>query len=302
MLSYSLIFFLYQQILFNIGTLCDFFEVNFSHESESSIIDIAQACIASDLERPQRAFSSLRFKHSTHFNKTSSRDQNDCKNRGILIKSTMSTNKNPQQGGPLFKMVSYDIRYLIYRDFIPVGSTIHLTVGVETACLTTAEDQVSSSILNLLRTCRQIDQEVSHLLYQTNTFLLVPGEINIRKMSPFPHSNQRLFLKHLRKSTLANLKCLEIHLTGSLSDGYIDSIGWEFTCIKNIKMSFTATPKQFGPNCALFMLRALELCKKLSEVRPRAWEEIQWDGQGGKGMLGMLTKMLEVGWEIGGQQ
>lgn len=84
--------------------------------------------------------------------------------------------------------------------------------------------------LALLSMCRQINDEVVHMLYGTNTFLQSPGCINYHKRLRLTHANSELWISQLRLSIQLRFKKLQLflgvlllyHLVDRLMAGLID--------------------------------------------------------------------------------
>lgn len=118
----------------------------------------------------------------------------------------------------------YDVRRLIYDFFYPVGKHIHLTSGPVTEYLIRRKIIVepksyrfSNAGGQLLRVCRQINEEASMLIYGKNTFFLIPNE----SLALQPLRISSLWLYHLRKPTRQMIKKLDIHIDLPFSRSYI---------------------------------------------------------------------------------
>ena len=92
----------------------------------------------------------------------------------------------------------YDIRRIIYDSHYPVGKYVHLTFGETTRSLHPGMEEptryrIDPDGVNLMRVCRQVNDEVSAMIYGKNTFFMVPGEhlaiswLNLRDSTSWLH-------------------------------------------------------------------------------------------------------------------
>ena len=117
-----------------------------------------------------------------------------------------------------------EIRRLIYESFYPVAKHIKLTSGPVSEEMTHeafTTCQLSSEAINLMRVCRQINDETTAILYGTNTFSMVPSE----SLTLHPHQISLRWLHDLRSSTKRMVKKLDIHVELPMNRSHItDSI------------------------------------------------------------------------------
>ena len=110
-----------------------------------------------------------------------------------------------------FFKAPYDVRRAIYQVFYPLNTTLQLTYGhpaweALNPHGAAAVYTMAAEGKHFLRTCSKVRNEISEILYGTNTFLLAPGAINFHKILRFPHSNSELFVPNLQVSTRQTLR------------------------------------------------------------------------------------------------
>ena len=117
----------------------------------------------------------------------------------------------------------YDIRRLIYGFYYPVAKQIRLTSGPVSKNKTHKGFTIcrlSSEAINLMRVCRQMNGEITAMLYGTNRFFMVPSE---------PHTRETCqvslhWLHHMRSSTKQMVKKLYIRVELPMSRSCITSL------------------------------------------------------------------------------
>lgn len=114
-----------------------------------------------------------------------------------------------------------DVRLEIYDLFsIPINETITLTYGPASPVWLRsdpARHYLSKDVVNLLVSCRQVNDELTDLVYGRNDFALIPGgqNYNCPRMSD-PMSTSRLWLSHMSLNTRLTVRKLQVYLDLSL--------------------------------------------------------------------------------------
>ena len=116
-----------------------------------------------------------------------------------------------------------DIRRLIYESYYPVAKHIKLTSGPVSEKMTHEDFTICRlpfEAINLMRVCRQINDEITAILYATNTFSMVPSE------SLTLHLDQvsLRWLHDLRSSTKRMVKKLDIRVELPMNRSYITEL------------------------------------------------------------------------------
>ena len=112
-----------------------------------------------------------------------------------------------------------EIRRIVYESFYPVAKHIKLTSGPVSEEMTHEAFTIcrlSSEAINLMRVCRQINDETTAILYGTNTFSIVPSE----SLTLHPRRNSLRWLHDLRSSTKRMVKKLDIHAELPMNRSY----------------------------------------------------------------------------------
>ena len=109
-----------------------------------------------------------------------------------------------------------DVRLMIYDYFYSMSKTIHLTFGPASKALIPGTEKptdykLSEDGLNLMRVCKQLNDEVTGVVYGKNSFVMVPSE----DLAIAPHLSPRnitTWVHHLRFSTQQMVKKLHVHI------------------------------------------------------------------------------------------
>ena len=119
--------------------------------------------------------------------------------------------------------LSLDIRRLIYESYYPVAKHIKLTSGPISEKMT-HEDlticRLPFEAINLMRVCRQINDEITAILYGTNTFSMVPSESLTLRL----HQVSLRWLHDRRSSTKRMVKKLDIRVEVPMNRFFITDL------------------------------------------------------------------------------
>ncbi|CAF9907687.1 MAG: hypothetical protein HETSPECPRED_007230 [Heterodermia speciosa] len=164
----------------------------------------------------------------------------------------------------------YDIRCQIYETFYPVAKHIKITSGPvseETAHKDSTICRLSPEAINLMRVCRQINDEITVILYGTNTFFMVPGE----PLPVHPSQNSLRWLHDLRSSTKQMVKKLDIHVGLRMNRSSIT----EF--VSGVS-NFPTLEIRVVPELRLSEKEMREICDGVMEMRGSA--QTTWNSMG----------------------
>lgn len=175
-----------------------------------------------------------------------------------------------------------DIRRLIYASYYPMAKHIKLTSGPVSETMA-HEDfticRLSSEAINLMRVCRQINDEVSAVLYGTNTFSMVPSE----SLPLRPHRTSLRWLYHLRPSTKRMVKKLDIHIELPMYRRCITLLASGVSTFPTLEIRVLQNIVTFDEGRVVFnrqenMKELTEICNGVMEARGSA--QTTWNDMG----------------------
>lgn len=198
-----------------------------------------------------------------------------------------------------FLQMSYNVRYEIYRAFYEVNRFIPLTYGHQASIHNPPTPyRISPSGINLLLSCRQVNEEVSRMIYSTNSFELTPGHINVLKMSPYPHSNSCLFFSNLRVITFRTIKKLRIVLGTKIFTAFIGMIDESFGQLPEVEILIRPLAPHFrGASRKMHRQFLEEVCQKIARVRSGDASVTRWDDSNDPDTIDMLRKVMPTGYK-----
>ncbi|KAL8827924.1 MAG: hypothetical protein Q9191_002888 [Dirinaria sp. TL-2023a] len=173
-----------------------------------------------------------------------------------------------------------EIRDLIYGCFFPRAKTIHLTDGSPIASAGSIEPATytwSNDATKLMLSCRRIHDEVTSLIYRTNTFILTPWAMNYRYTRMAPHSNTDFWLSAMRPMMKSMVKKLHIYLAKPYLPQSISKIADGLAYFPEVEiliipLSTILEPKRSNHRSSFEALcRAIE--KSRADSRPIIWND-----------------------------
>ncbi len=198
----------------------------------------------------------------------------------------------------------YDVRRDIYSFYYPVNRNVQLTDGPpEWNALTPKRDtyRMTSDGLNLLRTCRQLNDEIVQLVYGKITFLLAPGERDYPwpKVLNQPRANTELFLSNLRISTKQTVKTLQLCLGPYMRHRLINKLCANLGQIPRIVV--TVDPLNQASLMAVLKTKQRKClrdsCRKVALARAnKPLEATLWDDCGDAAIARMLDSAMPNGY------
>lgn len=179
----------------------------------------------------------------------------------------------------------------------PSGETLQLTQGPQAwASHRPTLYSMKPEALALLSTCRQINDEVVHMLYGTNTFLLCPGHINYHKRRRYPHANSELWMSQLRLSVQFRIKKLRLFLDSLLPYHPVDRLIAGLLDFPVVEIGLVALGTLRVKSGVLTALKNCfrETCRKIAIAR--AHRTTVWDDSKDAQTAFLLSRVLPAGY------
>ena len=193
-----------------------------------------------------------------------------------------ATSSNPSYPTAHLLGMPKDIRLMIYDFYYPVAKHIHLTFGSTTQSVNAESEEptdykLSADGINLMRVCKQLNEEISGVVYGKNSFFMVPSE----DLAIAPHLSQRnitTWVHHLRASTQQLVKKLDIHIDLPLDTNDALWLVYGLSQFPNVEVSVESM-KAWLPKARLEQSKALiELFRGI--LPARAKEHTTWNDRG----------------------
>ena len=161
--------------------------------------------------------------------------------------------------------------------------------------------RMTSDGLKLLRTCRQLNDEIVQLVYGKNTFLLAPGERDhsSRRVSNQPRANSEHFLSNLRISTKQAVKTLQLCLGPCMRHRLIKKLCANMRQIPRVIVTVDPlTQASLAPVLKTKQRKCLEdSCRKIALARASLpLEATLWDDCGDAAIARMLESVMPNGY------
>ena len=186
---------------------------------------------------------------------------------------------------------------VIYKTLYPIGHNLQLTYGPSTWDSQRPKPyNITAGAMSLLRICRQINEEVVNILYETNNFLLAPGEVNYHKRLRYPHANSGLFLSHLRSTVRSTIRKLQLYFGVSLRNGTIDKLVNVIVDFPVVEIAVVALSSHRGASGAIAKLRNClqEACRRIAVARGGGLTV--WDDSGDQQTALLLSSAMPTGY------
>ena len=188
-----------------------------------------------------------------------------------------------------------DVRLMIYDYFYSVSKTVHLTFGPASKSLSPKADKptdykVSKDGLNLMRVCKQLNDEVTGVVYGKNSFFMVPSE----DLAIAPHLSPRnitTWVHHLRPSTQQMVKKLYVHIDLPLDTNDTLWLVYGLSQFPVVEISVESM-KSWLPKARLDQSKALiELFRGILPARSR--EHTIWNDKGDR-QIAQLFRVVGI--------
>ena len=175
-----------------------------------------------------------------------------------------------------------DIRLMIYDFYYPVSKHIHLTFGPTTKSLNPetkepTDYKLSADGINLMRVCKQLNDEICGVVYGKNAFFMVPSE-DLAIARHLSRRNITTWVHHLRPSTQQMVKKLNIHIDLPLDTNDALWLVYGLSQFPNAEISVESM-KAWLPKARLEQSKALiELFRGI--LPARAMVHTSWNDRG----------------------
>lgn len=188
-----------------------------------------------------------------------------------------------------------DVRLMIYDFYYPVAKQVHLTFGSTTQSLNPKAEEptvykLCENGINLMRVCRQLNDEISGVVYGKNSFFMVPSE----DLAIAPHLSPRnitTWVHHLRPSTQQLVKKLNVHIDLPLDTNDSLWLVYGLSQFPNVEVSVESM-KAWLPKARLEQSKALiELFRGILPARAR--EHTIWNDRGDR-QIAQLFRVVGI--------